>query len=223
MSRLFAIGDIHGCFDPFYDLVVNAVRLKKTDRLILLGDYIDRGPRSREVIDFIVDLKEKGFDITALTGNHEQMLLASAGSSELMDLWFMNSGMITLESFGISDPSLLDRHYLDFFRSLEFYLDTGPFLFVHAGFNDDMEDPFFDRETMVWVCRAGYRNPLLSGKTIVHGHRPKRLDFVEKLIAERSQVLPIDTGCVYGKESGYGYLSALEVFSMELFSVSCSG
>jgi serine/threonine protein phosphatase 1 len=61
---------------------------------------------------------------------------------------------------------------------------------------------------------------MLSGKTIVHGHRPKTVSFVKKLISEKSKIIPIDTGCVYEKETGYGILSALEVNSMTLFSVT---
>jgi serine/threonine protein phosphatase 1 len=60
---------------------------------------------------------------------------------------------------------------------------------------------------------------MLSGKTIIHGHRPKTISYVKKLIAEKSKVIPIDTGCVYEKQNGYGNLSALEVKSMTLFSV----
>jgi len=74
MGRIFAISDIHGCYKPFYELVVNTLKLRKSDRLILLGDYIDRGDQSKEVIDFIIDLSKEGFDITPLAGNHEVML-----------------------------------------------------------------------------------------------------------------------------------------------------
>jgi hypothetical protein len=73
---------------------------------------------------------------------------------------------------------------------------------------------------MIWESRLSYENPLLSGKTIIHGHRPKTISYVKKLISENSKVIPIDTGCVYEKEIGYGNLSALEVNSMTLFSVS---
>ncbi len=60
---------------------------------------------------------------------------------------------------------------------------------------------------------------MLSGKTIIHGHRPKTVSYVKKIIGEKSKVIPIDTGCVYDKEGGYGNLSALEIQSMILFSV----
>jgi serine/threonine protein phosphatase 1 len=72
---------------------------------------------------------------------------------------------------------------------------------------------------MIWESRPFYQNPVLSGKTIIHGHRPKTISYVKKLIREKSNVIPIDTGCVYDNEMGYGNLSALEVKSMTLFSV----
>ncbi len=62
-GRLFAIGDIHGCFDPFRELVEHRIGIRKEDRLVLLGDYIDRGPSIREVIDYIIDLREKGMTL----------------------------------------------------------------------------------------------------------------------------------------------------------------
>src|SRR5450759_2236851 len=135
MGRLFAISDIHGCFKPFYELVVNTVKLKKSDQLILLGDYIDRGDQSKEVIDFITELYEKGFNITALTGNHEVMLSDAYQDPDMLPLWLMNSGMSTLSSFGIQDIREIDNHYLDFFTNLEYYKTFGNFIFVHAGFD----------------------------------------------------------------------------------------
>jgi serine/threonine protein phosphatase 1 len=219
VSRLFAIGDIHGCFKPFYKLVVDIIDLKKEDKLILLGDYIDRGPQSREVIDFIIDLSESGFDVTPLMGNHESMLLESYSDTGLIYQWYMNSGETTLKSLGINEVRDLQKKYLDFFSSLEYYLSAGNFLFVHAGFNDHDPDPFADKYYMVWESLLSYKNPVLKGKTIIHGHRPKRLDYVEKQIRDKSPVIPIDTGCVYGPELGYGYLSALYVNEMRLLSV----
>jgi serine/threonine protein phosphatase 1 len=220
MDRLFAISDIHGCFRPFYELVVNIIDLKKSDRLILLGDYIDRGEQSKEVIDFIIGLQKKGFDIKALIGNHEQMLINSWYDPDQMPLWEMNGGLQTLQSFGMENIREIDKRYLEFFNSLGYYLVLGNVIFVHAGFNDLAPDPFLDRESMIWECNLFYENPLLSGKTIIHGHRPKTITYVNRLLREKSPVIPIDTGCVYEEETGYGFLSALEVNSMSLFSVA---
>jgi serine/threonine protein phosphatase 1 len=220
MNRLFAISDIHGCFRPFYELVVNLLKLTKSDRLILLGDYIDRGEESKEVIDFIIDLQERGFDIKALIGNHEQMLIDSYYEPDLMNLWAMNGGLSTLQSFGISNIREIDKLYLEFFNSLDYYLILDNTIFVHAGFDDLVTDPFLDKQSMIWECSLSYQNPLLSGKTIIHGHRPKTISYVNRLLREKSPVIPIDTGCVYDKETGYGFLSALELNSMTLFSVA---
>ncbi|HOP00407.1 MAG TPA: metallophosphoesterase family protein [Bacteroidales bacterium] len=219
MRRLFAIGDIHGCFETFHELVINRIRIKKSDRLILLGDYIDRGPRSREVTDLIMDLIKKGFDVTPLAGNHEAMLLESYTDPGMIYQWYMNSGETTLQSMGVDDVRKIGKEYLDFFSDMKFFESAGDFLFVHAGFNDNLDDPFSDTYHMIWSSHPSYSNPLLSGKTIVHGHRPKTTEFVKQKITERSGVIPIDTGCVYGRELGYGFLSALEVNTMELVTV----
>ena len=219
MARLFAISDIHGCFRTFYELVVKIIDLKKTDRLILLGDYIDRGEQSREVVDFIMDLQKNGFDVAPLTGNHEKMLLDTYNDPGELPLWLLNGGESTLLSFGISDLREIDRKYIDFFNGLSYYMEEGNILFVHAGFNDQAPDPFSDTYNMVWQCHSSYHNPLLSGRTVIYGHRPKTISYIKKLIDEKSRVIPIDTGCVYEKEFGYGNLSALDVYNMELISV----
>lgn len=219
MNRIFAISDIHGCYKPFYELVVNTLKLRKSDRLILLGDYIDRGDQSKEVIDFIIDLSKKGFDITPLTGNHEVMLCDAYNDQDSLPLWLMNNGMSTLLSFGIEDIREIDNHYLEFFTSLEYYKILSDFVFVHAGFNNYAIDPFSERNSMIWESSLSYNNPMLSGKTIVHGHRPKTVSYVKRVIGEKSKVIPIDTGCVYDKVEGYGNLSALEIQSMTLVSV----
>jgi serine/threonine protein phosphatase 1 len=220
MGRLFAISDIHGCYKPFSELVVNIIKLRRSDQLVLLGDYIDRGEQSREVIDFIMDLLTKGFNITMLAGNHEAMLIDSYYDEDQMPLWALNSGLSTLESFGIDDIRKIDSRYMEFFTRLEYYKIIKDVIFVHAGFNDSALNPFADNRSMIWESRPSYENPLLSGKTIIHGHRPKTISYVKKLISENSKVIPIDTGCVYEKEIGYGNLSALEVNSMTLFSVA---
>jgi serine/threonine protein phosphatase 1 len=219
MRRLFAISDIHGCYKPFYELIVNTIRLTKSDQLILLGDYIDRGEQSKEVIDFILKLKNDGFNITTLTGNHEVMLVDSYYETNALPLWLMNNGMSTMKSFGIQDIMDIEKKYLEFFTSLEYYKIVGNSVFVHAGFDDFADNPFDNKQCMIWECHLSYKNPVFSGKTIIHGHRPKTISYVKKQIAEKAKVIPIDTGCVYANESNYGNLSALEVNSMILYSV----
>jgi serine/threonine protein phosphatase 1 len=219
MNRLLAISDIHGCFDTFYELVVNRLKLTKSDKLVLLGDYIDRGTKSREVIDFIIDLISSGFNIVPLAGNHEVMLVDSFRDYSFMPLWLMNNGESTLESFRISGINQIESRYIDFFTTLSYYHISGKFLFVHAGFNDHDPDPFSDIHGMIWECRSSYSNPLLKEMTIIHGHKPRSIDQVMERLSANSKVIPIDTGCVYGIEDGYGLLSSLEVNSMTITTV----
>ena len=124
-ERLLAIGDIHGCMDPFRELVEKKIRIRKSDRIVLLGDYIDRGYQSREVVDYIIDLQNQGFDIIPLMGNHESMLIDSLGSEQSMYNWSMNGGSETLFSFGIKSSIELEFKYLQFFENLLFYYIQG--------------------------------------------------------------------------------------------------
>jgi serine/threonine protein phosphatase 1 len=217
-GRLFAIGDIHGCIDSFRELIEYKIKIKNNDKLVLLGDYIDRGNKSKEVVDYIIDLQLKGFDIIPLMGNHEAMLIDSLNNEDLLLTWIFNGGAVTLKSFGIKSLKDLSQIYIDFFRGLHYYYLFNHFLFVHAGFNDEMSNPFEDKYQMIWTRREEYTNPLLIDKIIIHGHSPVTEIFCRQSILENRQVINIDTGCVYSDEVGYGRLSAIELYSKELFS-----
>lgn len=218
-DRLLAIGDIHGCMDPFHELVEKKIRIRKSDRIVLLGDYIDRGYQSREVIDYVIDMQNHGFDIIPLMGNHESMLIDSIGNEKSMYNWSMNGGNETLLSFGIKSSKDLDHKYVQFFKNLLFYYIHGHFVFVHAGFNDEIPDPFQDKFQMIWSRRISYSNPCFDGKIIVHGHTPVPLEHCREMVLSDSNVINIDTGCVYDRVGGYGHLTAIELFTRELFSV----
>ncbi len=218
-ERLFAVGDIHGCYDPLRELIDDKIRITRNDRVIFLGDYIDRGSESKEVVDFIIDLKNNGFDIVTLIGNHESMLLNAFHDERHLPNWLMNGGGETLSSFGISSPAELLPHYVSFFNSLQFFYSLEQFLFVHAGFNDDLTDPFEDRYQMIWSRGEVYTNPIFNGKIIIHGHTPVALSYCRRMINSGSRVLNIDTGCVYGEGDGYGHLTAVELHGMKIYSV----
>ncbi len=219
-QRIFAIGDIHGCFDPLKRLVEETIHLKKEDKLVLLGDYIDRGKQSREVINYILNLQDLGFDVVPLKGNHESMLLEAYEDENNLPLWMFNGGLSTLRSFGIPEPRNLEQTYVSFFRSLKYFYSCGKYLFVHAGFNDDIADPFSDHYAMIWKCRDQYVHPQLREKTIVHGHCITKVGNCRRRIETHAKVIGIDTGCVYTGREGFGNLSAIEVNSLELFVVS---
>jgi serine/threonine protein phosphatase 1 len=218
-ERLFAIGDIHGCFDQFRIMVEDRIRIRKSDRLILLGDYIDRGYKIKEVTDYIIDLLQNGFDIIPLIGNHESMMLDAIDNAGSLSGWFLNGGHETLFSFGIESPGELDKKYLEFFRNLTYYYIEDPYVFVHAGFNDEITDPLEDRYHMIWSRRESYNNPFFSGKVIIHGHTPIPLSVCMEQVESGTRFINIDTGCVYNEPGGYGHLTAIELFTRKLYSV----
>ena len=218
-KRLFAIGDIHGCFDSLRELVEHKIKIRKSDKLVFLGDYIDRGNQSRKVIDYIIGLKDKDFDITTLIGNHESMLLEALLNEDFLPEWIRNGGSATLKSFGIKSLKQLGQSYIDFFKALQYFCLIDNFLFVHAGFNDNISNPLEDKYHMIWSRREEYTNPVLKNKIIIHGHTPVPELICRQEIQDKNRVINIDTGCVYGHIEGYGRLSAYNPYSGELLSV----
>ena len=218
-KRLFAIGDIHGCYESLRKLIEHKIEIKKSDRLVFLGDYIDRGNQSRKVIDYIIELQKKDFDIITLMGNHESMLIDALDNDEFLSVWIQNGGFTTLISFGINSLKQLDQLYIDFFKGLQLYYLINNFLFVHAGFNDTISNPFEDKYHMIWSRREKYTNPILRDKIIIHGHTPVPVSSCKQDIQNNNQVINIDTGCVYADIAGYGRLTAFELYSRELISV----
>ena len=218
-KRLFAIGDIHGCFNTFRTLLEQKIQIREGDKIILLGDYIDRGTQSREVIDYIIDLKEKGFDIVPLLGNHEAMLLDAYKNEEFTSIWIQNGGSETLKSFDITSLKDIEPKYIEFFKGLSSYYAFEEYLFVHAGFNDSDSNPFADKYSMIWVCKQTYENPLLMNKIIIHGHRPIPVEICKEIVHSNNNVINLDTGCVYSNMPGYGTLTAIELNTRSLYFV----
>src|ERR1017187_7458526 len=110
-NRRFVVPDIHGCEQTLRRLLIEVVRLERNDELFLLGDIIDRGPRSKEVIDLVLSLQEQGYNIRSLRGNHEEMLLRSCRDRSYFHLWMLNGGLATLKSFGVEDGCEIPEHY----------------------------------------------------------------------------------------------------------------
>lgn len=210
ISRIFAIGDIHGCFNSMKELIENKIQLRDDDKLIFLGDYIDRGPDSKKVLDYISELQNNDYDIVTLCGNHESMIVDAYYNESATSKWIQNGGSETLKSFDINSLKVIDPKYIDFFRSLKFYYEMDKYLFVHAGFNDKLENPFSDNYSMLWHSREQYFNPLLKDRIVIHGHSPVSLNITEKLIKNNSKVINIDGGCVY-PNTNLGKLITFEV------------
>lgn len=218
-KRIFAIGDIHGCFDSFKQLVERKIEIKKSDKLVLLGDYIDRGSQSKEVIDYIIEMQQNDFDVIPLMGNHEAMLLNAIKDDAFIPVWIYNGGSETLKSFNIQSLKEIDQIYIEFFKSLQYYYSFNDLLFVHAGFNDEVSNPFEDNYSMIWECRKEYNNPSLKNKTIIHGHCLVKLNTCQEAVSSNKKVINIDTGCVYADKTDYGILTALEVNARTIYFV----
>ncbi len=206
MPRSFAIGDLHGCSKTFRKLVLEKINLQKTDVLYCLGDYVDRGPDSKGVIDFILELREQGYTVHALRGNHDQMMMDSGLNMEKFMHWYRNGGKSTLESFGVRSYDQLNTRYKDFFYHTTFFEVCGSHILVHAGLNFKNDDPFSDTESMMWIRGFRVDEEKLNGRLIVHGHTPIPLKHI--LEQKGQNVIDIDGGCVYPHLTGYGHLVA---------------
>ena len=143
--RKFAISDIHGCLQTF-EALLQQIQFSTKDELYLLGDYIDRGPDSKGVIDLIWKMQEDGYQIQCLRGNHEQMLLniintpyhpLDRGDEQL------------LASFGVHHAQNIPKPYLDWCAQLPYHFEVDNYILVHAGLNFGSTDP---KSTTTFWC-----------------------------------------------------------------------
>ncbi len=230
MGRRFVIGDVHGCFKTLKQLVSMELRVNPEDEVYFLGDYIDRGPFSREVLDYIIDLKWQGYKIFPLCGNHENMLIRALEDERALDIWFRNGAEFTLKSFGLSPDrnwgyenlAQVPPHYITFMRSLPYYYELDNYILVHAGLNFRRENVFEDTDSMLWIRDFKYDEQKAKGKVIVHGHTPMpAISLKNNLRRKESKVLNLDAGCVYSHLPGYGYLMAMDLDSKDCFIQKC--
>lgn len=216
--RLIAISDIHGCARTFSALL-DQIGLNPSDHLVLGGDYVDRGPDTKGVVDQILSLQEQRFQLTCLKGNHEALMLEAMETQAAFLHWQGSGGLETLQSFNISHPNDLAQEYLQFFKSLGIYYLTEGVAFAHAGFNFKEEDPLSDEVSMMWI-RNWYGNlnrEWLDDRIIIHGHTPiekNRIEAQQELLDE-FPVLDIDCGCVYDRE-GMHHLCAYDLTNQKL-------
>jgi serine/threonine protein phosphatase 1 len=194
----YAIGDVHGCVDKLVRLL-GRCRLHcaaRTMRLVFVGDYIDRGPQSRRVVELLIDTQRAAPDlVVCLRGNHEAMVLAAAAQGgEKEALWLANGGAATLRSYGVARAAELPAGHLAWFRSLPLAYDDGCRYFVHAGVDPNVPLGEQDEHDQLWIREPFLQHHGEYGRLIVHGHTPLP-DGTADLHANR---LNIDTGAVFG-------------------------
>ena len=221
---LYAIGDIHGMRDELAELLAK-LPLEPSDRLIFIGDYVDRGPDPKGVVDLLIEVAKQR-ECIFLMGNHEAMFLSFIGwqgpSYFGKEAFLHNGGETTLASYGYfeSDASFeLPPEHERFYRELRLWHLEGEYAFVHAGMSKSalgLSDPKYalSRERpkdLLWQ-RETADLPHSLGVTIVYGHTPLP-DFSVRWNVPYS--IGIDTGAVYG-----GPLSAIRLPDETIFQSS---
>jgi serine/threonine protein phosphatase 1 len=209
-TRLYAIGDIHGRLDLLRllsGLIHEDAYRRQAPRnvIVYLGDYIDRGSQSREVIEMLLKKPLPGFESHHLKGNHEDVMLRFLGDFSVAPNWLAYGGMETLASYGVAPPqpdaapaafqsaqrALAERlppEHLGFLRGLSLAHEEGDYAFVHAGVKPGV--PFDEQREadVLWIREEFLKSDQSFGRIIVHGHTITREPDVRK------NRIGIDTG-----------------------------
>jgi len=220
---LYAVGDIHGRRDLLQAMLgrieVDARNSRQSKRrtLVFLGDYVDRGPDSRGVVETLIGGLPQGFETHFLKGNHEAILLNFLDDPWTLDHWLMNGCEATMRSYGVDTDRLvslrappdlwgqalqeaLPKAHLAFYRSLKLSVTFGDYLFVHAGVNPGAPLEAQTEADLIWIRDPFLRHAEPFGKIVVHGHTPG------KEPVTRSNRIGIDTGACFS-----GRLTALRL------------
>ncbi len=215
-GRLFAIGDIHGCPDEL-DAILKAIAPVAGDTVVFVGDYVDRGPSARDVIELALEVEKSGAEGVFLKGNHEDMMLSYLGMpGNYGESFLFNGGVATLESYGVREDDLaeavhhLPAKHLDFYNRLAISYLRPPYLFVHAGIMPTRQLEEQQTEDLLWIRQEFIFNPHRIDATVVFGHTPMR-----GVMIDLPYKLGIDTGLVYG-----GKLTCVEFNEGVLYQVS---
>jgi serine/threonine protein phosphatase 1 len=226
MTPIYAVGDVHGQLELLRELLERickhaAGRRAEKPEVILLGDIIDRGPQSREVVEFVMAAAgDPLFSLQVLRGNHEQLLLDGATSWTEAEIWLWNGGVDTVESYGVETGKRTPRdfmrefyhkalppHHSQWMASLPHMLQRGANLFVHAGIAPERRLTRQRQSDLLWI-----REPFLShpgsfpGKVrVFHGHTPI------PVVEVHEHRVNLDTGAGSG-----GPLSAVAIMGEEI-------
>jgi serine/threonine protein phosphatase 1 len=197
MGRTFVIGDIHGCSKPLAELLEKIKPLGKDDTVIFIGDYIDRGPDSRTVIDIILQLRADHNKVITLMGNHEFMFLEALRGYGVAD--FLNmGGKATLKSYGVQAGTtrelalILPPAHRAFLENLLPYWEDEEYIYVHAGLQPGVHLTQQSSDWLFWSRDAFVNSAYNFGKKVIYGHTP----FDKPRIDDNK--IGIDTGAVYG-------------------------
>jgi serine/threonine protein phosphatase 1 len=209
---LYAIGDIHGCLESLERLLDKINPDLSRDRLLFVGDYIDRGPQSREVVDYVIRLKSKAppGQVICLKGNHEAMFLdfLEGGPAEM---FIFNGGRATVEGYWggawvAREGLALPPDHAQFFQDLELFYETPDYIFVHGGLKPGVPLAEQVEDDLLWIRGEFITSQEDFGRQVIFGHTP----FKQPLLMPNK--IGIDTGAVYGN-----FLTALKLPEEKFF------
>lgn len=185
---IYAVGDVHGCLEQLLKLedkiFADAANIKGEKLIVMLGDYVDRGPSSSTVVDHLLAPPPPGFQRICLTGNHDQMFADFCDAPSSHTDWLALGGDETLASYGVyldddqhplrtQIKTLIPPDHIDFFRNLPCILTVDAFCFVHAGINPQLPIDAQDDEVLLSSRPHEFDWTSYSGLyTIIHGHTP---------------------------------------------------
>jgi serine/threonine protein phosphatase 1 len=215
MPRLIAIGDIHGCSTALKTLI-EAIAPRPDDTVVTLGDYIDRGPDSRGVIDLLIQLESKT-QLVGLLGNHEEMMLEVIRNNESHHRWCRFGGEDTLDSYGFDGDlkDVIPESHLRFLEQLGDYYETDKYFFTHAAYDPLTPLVYQHPELLRWYSlREGVPTPHMSGKKAVVGHTADE----GGEILDVGHLLCIDTYCYGG-----GWLTGYDLTNGRIYQTNEAG
>lgn len=213
-ERVIAIGDIHGCLAAF-DALLNAIDLESSDSLILLGDFVDRGPNSAGVIDRLIELRERCF-LFPIMGNHDELMLDVLEERTWnLGKWLMYGGEQAMQSYGTDSVSDIPKEHVEFLRNCIPFCETERHFFTHANYLEGKTLAKTPGMTLRWesieIRKPGPHN---SGKMAVVGHTAQK----NGRIFYNGYLLCLDTYCY-----GNGRLTAFEVNTGEYWQADRDG
>ncbi|MBI3911107.1 MAG: serine/threonine protein phosphatase [Armatimonadetes bacterium] len=229
--RTFVIGDIHGAARALRQLLPQLrARAAVGDTLVFIGDYIDRGPDSRGVVDLVMKAPTHWpGPVVCLKGNHEALLLAAlAGDPSATEIWRENGGLQTLTSYGAKPferrwQRRFPPEHLEFLRGLRLWYEDEHAYYVHAGFRPEIPPEQTPEDDLLWIRGEFILSPYNWGKPVVFGHTPQfedsggpfpDLSQMRWRPLVRPEKIGVDTGCAYG-----GPLTALVLPEREFVEV----
>lgn len=210
-ARTFAIGDIHGCHIAF-DTMLSRLALTSDDTVVILGDLVDRGPGTRQVIEQAMQLRS-ACNLIVIMGNHEEMLLAAPTSKAIEGMWLANGGYEALASYG-GEYSDIPESHLEFIRSFANYHEGEHDIFIHANLQPGVALEDQTGEWLRWMHLTHWEPMHPSGKRAVCGHTKQRSGLP---LLMRGWAC-IDTAACDGK-----YLTCLNVETDEVLQSQQSG